>query len=85
MMFYKNTKIRSVDGYTYSFYIVAGVQQENAFASYPFIIYLDYLLGTSIDIKKENGLREKKVQKQTKPRAIHYGHRLRGWHSSSDK
>ena len=64
----RNTKvkIRSPDGDTDYFNIVAGVLQGDTLASYLFIICLDYLLGTSIDKNKENGF------KLTKERSRRY-------------
>ena len=55
MMLYRNTKVkvRSPDGDTDYFDIVAGVLQGDTLAPYLFIICLDYVLRTSIDkIKK---------------------------------
>ena len=54
---YRNTnlKVRSPDGDTEYFDIVAGVLQEDTLAPYLFIICLDYVLRTSIDKIKENG------------------------------
>ena len=54
---YRNTKVkvRSPDGDTEYFDIVAGVLQKNPLVSYLFIICLDYVLRTSIDKIKENG------------------------------
>ena len=48
---YRNTKVKvqSPDGNTEYFDIVAGVLQGGTLAPYPFIIYLDYVLRTSID------------------------------------
>ena len=56
MMLYKNTNVeaRSRDGDTVYFDIVAGVQQGDPFVLYLFIICLDYVLRTSIDLMKEN-------------------------------
>ena len=58
MMLYKNTKIkvRSPDGDTDFFDIVAGVLQEDTLAPYLFIICQDYMPRTSIDLMKENGV-----------------------------
>ena len=52
MMLYKNTevKVRSPDGETEYFYILAGVLQGDIFPPYLFIIYV---LKTSIDSMKE--------------------------------
>ena len=57
MMLYKNmkVKIRSLDGDTDYFNIVAGVLQGDTLAPYLFINCLDYVLRTSIDLMKENG------------------------------
>ena len=54
---YRNTKVKvlSPDGDTEYFDIVAGVLQGDTLATYLFIIYLDYVLRTSIDEIKENG------------------------------
>ena len=58
MMLYRNTKVkvRSLDGDTDYFDIVAGVLQGDTLAPYFVIICLDYALRTSIDKMKENGL-----------------------------
>ena len=52
----RNTKlkVRSPDGDTEYFDIVAWVLQEDTLAPYHFIICLDYVLRTSIDKIKEN-------------------------------
>ena len=54
---YRNTKVkvRSPDGDTDYFDIVAGVRQGDTLAPYLFIICLDYVLRTSIDKIKEHG------------------------------
>ena len=54
---YRNTKvkIRSPDGDTEYFDIVAGVLQGDTLAPYLFIICLDYVLRTLIDKIRENG------------------------------
>ena len=54
---YRNTKVkvRSPDGDTEYFDIVAGVLQGDTLAPYLFIICLDNVLRTSIDKIKENG------------------------------
>ncbi len=51
MILYRNTKVkvRSPDGDTDYFDIVAGVLQGDALAPYLFIICLDHMLRTSID------------------------------------
>ena len=53
---YRNTKVkvRSPDGDTNYFDIVAGVLQGDTLAPYLFIIRLDYMLWTSIDKIREN-------------------------------
>ena len=57
MILYRNTKVkvRSPDGDTEYFDIVAGVLQGDTLAPYLFIICLDYVLRTSIDNIRENG------------------------------
>ena len=61
-MLYKNTKvkIRSPDGDTDFFNIDVGVLKRDKWAPYLFIIFLDYVLRTSIDQMKENGFTLKK-------------------------
>ena len=64
---YRNTKVkvRSPDGDTEYFDIVAGLLQGDTLAPYLFIICLDYVLRTSIDQIKENGFeltRRKKAE-----------------------
>ena len=56
---YRNTnvKVRSPDGDTEYFDIVAGVLQRDPLATYLFIICLDYVLRTSIDKIRENGFK----------------------------
>ena len=55
MILYRNTKVkvRSPDGDTEYFDIVAGVLQGDTLAPYLFIICLDYVLRTSIDNNPE--------------------------------
>ena len=64
---YGNTKvkIRSPDGDTEYFDIVAGVRQGDKLPPYLFIICLDYVLGTSIDKIRENGfeLTKKRIRR----------------------
>ena len=57
IILYRNSKVkvRSPDGDTDYFDIVAGVLQGDTLAPYLFIICLDYVLRTSIDKFKENG------------------------------
>ena len=59
MMLYRDTKlkVRSRDGDTDYFDIVAGVLQGDTLAPYLFIICLDYVLRTSINKIKENGFK----------------------------
>ena len=54
---YRNTKVkvRSLDGDTEYFDIVAGVLQGDTLVPYLFIICLDYVLRTLIDNIRENG------------------------------
>ena len=67
-MLYKNTKVklRSPDGDTYYFEIVAGVLQGDILTPYPFIC-VDYVLRTSIDLKKENGFKLAKERSRRYP------------------
>ena len=71
MILYRNTKVkvRSPDGDTEYFDIVAGVLQGDALAPYLFIICLDYVLRTLIDKIKE--------KKQKVPRKNNHRCRLR--------
>ena len=68
-MFYKNTnfKVRSPDGDTDFFDIVAGVLQGYLLAPYLFVICLDYVLRTSIDLIKEDGFMRKKARSRRYP------------------
>ena len=65
MILYKNTKVkvRSADGDTEYFVIVAGVLQGDTLAPYLFIICLDYVFRTSIDKIRENSFETEKKQK----------------------
>ena len=66
MMLYKNTKVKvcSPDGDTDSFDIFAGILQGDTLLSYLFIIGLNYVLRTSIDLMKENSFTRKKRKKE---------------------
>ena len=66
---YRNTKVkvRSPDGDTEYFDIVAGVLQEDTLAPYLYIIYLDYVLRTSIDKIRENGFELTKKRNRRYP------------------
>ena len=59
MLLYKNTKVKvySPDGDTDYFDFVADVLQGDTLVPYLFIICLDYMLRTSIDIVKDNGFK----------------------------
>ena len=85
MILHRNTKVkvRSPDGDTEYFDIVAGVLQGDTLAPYLFIICLDYGLRTSIDKIRENGFELTKKQKV--PRKNNYRRRLRRWHSDTGK
>ena len=69
MILYRNTKVkvRSPDGDTDYFDIVAGVLQGDTLAPYLFIICLDYELRTSIDKIKENGFELTKKRSRRYP------------------
>ena len=77
-MLYKNTKVklRFPDGDTDYFDIISGVLQGDSLVPYLFIICLDYVIRTFIDLIKENGFKlakEKKKKKQKIPRTNNYG------------
>ena len=69
MIIYRNTKVkvRSPDGETDYFDIVAGVLQGDTFSTYLFIICVDYVLRTSIDKIKENGFELTKKRSRRYP------------------
>ena len=69
MMLYKNMKVKvhSLDGDTDYFDIVTGVLQGHALALYLFIIYLDYVLRTSIDKMKDNDFKLTKERSRRYP------------------
>ena len=64
MMLYEDAKVivRLTDGDTDFFDIVTGFLQGDTLALCLFIIYLDYVLRTSIDLMKEIGFTLKKKQ-----------------------
>ena len=66
---YRNTKVkvRSPDGDTEYFDIVAGVLKGDTQAPYLFIICLDYVLRTSIDKIRENGFELTKKRSRRYP------------------
>ena len=66
---YRNTKVkvRSPNGDTEYFNIVAGVLQGNMLAPYLFIICLDYVLRTLIDKIRENGFELTKKRSRRYP------------------
>ena len=68
-MLYKNTKVKihSPDGNTDYFNIVAGVLQGDTLALYLFIICLDNMLRTSIDLIKENDFKLAKKRSRRYP------------------
>ena len=69
MMLYKNTKVKVgwLRGDTDYFDIVAGVLRGDALTSYMFIICLDYVLRTSMDLMKENGFKLSKEKSKRYP------------------
>ena len=69
MMQYKNTKVkvRSPDGDTDYFDIVTGVLRGDTLAPYLFIICLDFVLRSSIDLMKENGFKLAKERSRRYP------------------
>ena len=60
-------KVRSPDGNTDFFDVVAGFLQGDILTPYLFIICLDYMLQMSIDIMKENGFTLKKGKQTISP------------------
>ena len=56
MMLYKNTKatVHLPEGNSDFFDIFVGVLQEDTIAPYLFLLFLDFVFRTSIDIIKEN-------------------------------
>ena len=64
MVLYTNMKVKVcfLDGDTDFFDIAAGVLQGDTLALYLFIICLDYILWTLIDLMKENGFTLKKAR-----------------------
>ena len=66
---YRNTKVkvRSPDGDTEYFDIVAGVLKGDTLAPYLFVICLDYVLRTSIDKIRENGFELTKKRSRRYP------------------
>ena len=68
-MRYRNTKVkvRSLDGDTDNFDIVADVLQGDTLAPYFFIICLNYVLKTSIDIIKDNSFKLTKERSRRYP------------------
>ena len=69
MILYRNTKVkvRSPYGDTEYFTIVAEVLQGDTLAPYLFIIFLDYMLRTSIDKIRENGFKLTKKRSRRYP------------------
>ena len=69
MILYRNTKVklRSSDGDTEYFDIVAGILQGDTLAPYLFIIGLDYVLRTSIDKIREKGFELTKKRSRRYP------------------
>ena len=69
MMLYKNPKVKacSSDGDTDFLNIVAGVLQADGLAPWLFIICLDYVLQTSMDLMKEKGFTVAKARSRRYP------------------
>ena len=63
MILHKNTKARarSPGGDTDVFNIIAGVLQWDTLVTYLLILYMDYILRKSIDLRKENKFTYKKA------------------------
>ena len=81
---YKNTKVkvRSPDGDTEYFDIVAGVLQGDTLAPYLFIICVDYVLRTSIDKIRENSFELTKKRSRGTPQK-QFRRRLHRWYSDT--
>ena len=67
LMLYTKVKVRSQDGDTDYFDIVAVVQKRDTLAPYLFIICLDYVLRTSIDKIKDNSFKLTKKRRRSYP------------------
>ena len=69
MMIYKNTKtlVNSPDGNSDFFDIVTGVLQGDTLTPFLFIIYVDFVLQTLIDLIKENDSTLKKIRSKWYP------------------
>ena len=69
MILYKNTKVKVCfpDRDTDYFDIIAGMLQGDTLAPYLFIICLDYVFRTSIDLMKENGFKLAKERSRRYP------------------
>ena len=87
MILYRNTKVkvRSLDGDTDFFDIVAGVLKGDTLAPYLFIISLDYVLRTSMYKNLRKRFQADKEKKQKVPRKNNYRRWLRRWHNDSGK
>ena len=85
MILYGNTKVkvRSPDGDTEYFDIVAGLLQGDTLAPYLFIICLDYLLRTSIANMRENSFMLTKKKSRRYPAKNNYRRQLRRRHSAT--
>ena len=72
IMSYRNTKVKvcSSDGDTEFFDIVASILIGNTLLPYLFIIHLDYVVGTSIDLIKENALTLKSQEANDIPQKL---------------
>lgn len=72
MMLYQNSKsmVRSPDGDTDFFYILAGVLQGDTLAPFLFILCLDYALRTSVDLHTEFGFTLTKSRSSRYPAEI---------------
>ena len=69
MVLYKKTKVkvRSLNGDTDYFDIVAGVLQGDTLVPYLFLICVDYVLRMSIDLMKENSFTLAKARSRRYP------------------
>ena len=70
---------QSPNGNTNFFNIVAGVLQEDTFAPYLFILGLDYIIRTSIDLTKENDFTKKAKSLKNPTESVTDGNYANDW------
>ena len=72
MTLYKNMKVKihTLDGDTDFFDIIAGILKGDTLVQYLFIICLNYILWTLIDLMKENGFTQEKQEVDNTPHKL---------------